>query len=104
MLNSSLSVQAGRPQSHSQIGWEIFTNRVIEIINDELEEIIFLLWGSSAQKKGSIINPQKHHILKTTHPSPLSAHRGFLGCGHFSQVNSILKAAGEKNIDWQIKD
>ena len=100
LLNNVLTVEARRAASHQEKGWEFFTDRVIEVINEHKENIIFLLWGSAAQKKGSVIDPLRHHVLKAPHPSPLSAHRGFLGCGHFSKTNDILKGLGREPIDW----
>jgi len=102
LLNASLTVEAGKPQSHANIGWEKFTDKVIKILNDEKEGLIFLLWGSPAQRKGAIINPARHHILKAPHPSPLSANRGFFGCNHFSKTNSLLRKMGKKEIDWSL--
>jgi uracil-DNA glycosylase len=104
LLNACLTVEAGKPQSHSQIGWNIFTDRVIQELNQRKEGLVFLLWGSPAQKKGSIIDTQRHHVLKTVHPSPLSAHRGFFGCRHFSRTNEILRSQGLKEIDWSLPD
>lgn len=102
LLNAVLSVESGKPQSHSSIGWERFTDRVIKEINDRKEGIVFLLWGASAQKKGAMIDRTKHTVLETVHPSPLSAHRGFLGSKHFSKTNAILKNLGKKEIDWSL--
>lgn len=102
LLNTVLTVEAGKPQSHANIGWETFTDKVIQTLNDEKEGLIFLLWGSPAQRKGQIIDIRKHHILKSVHPSPLSAHRGFLGCKHFSKTNQILREQGKAEIDWQL--
>jgi len=103
MLNAVLTVVAGQPQSHAKIGWEQFTNKVIQSLNDRREGLIFLLWGSQAQKKGEMIDPTRHYILKSSHPSPLSAHRGFLGCGHFSKVNELLQKQGKDEIEWGSK-
>ena len=100
LLNTVLTVEAGKAHSHARLGWETFTDRVIDAINTHREGVVFLLWGSHAQKKGSIIDAQRHHVLKAPHPSPLSAHRGFLGCRHFSQTNALLSKAGETPIDW----
>lgn len=100
LLNTVLTVEAGKAHSHARLGWETFTDRVIDVINTHREGVVFLLWGSHAQKKGSIIDAQRHHVLKAPHPSPLSAHRGFLGCRHFSQTNALLSKAGETPIDW----
>lgn len=102
LLNTSLTVEAGKPQSHANIGWENFTDQVIKILNDEKEGLIFFLWGAPAQRKGAIIDPARHYILKAAHPSPLSAHRGFLGCKHFSQANNLLKKMGKNEIDWRL--
>src|SRR5471030_1185664 len=101
LLNTVLTVEAGKAHSHASLGWETFTDKVIEILNDSREGIVFLLWGSHAQKKGAIIDPARHHVLKAPHPSPLSAHRGFLGCHHFSQANAFLAQQGQPGIDWQ---
>lgn len=102
LLNTVLSVEAGKAHSHADIGWETFTNKVIQTLNDHKENLVFLLWGSHAQKKGQIIDPRKHCILKAPHPSPLSAHRGFLGCRHFSKTNAFLEKMGEMSIDWTL--
>lgn len=101
LLNTVLTVQAGRAHSHANLGWETFTDRVIEAINQRREGVVFLLWGSHAQKKGSIIDRQRHCVLTSPHPSPLSAHRGFLGCGHFLKANEYLVSRGESAINWQ---
>lgn len=100
LLNTVLTVDAGKAHSHARLGWETFTDTVIDAINTHREGVVFLLWGSHAQKKGSIIDAQRHHVLKAPHPSPLSAHRGFFGCRHFSQTNALLSQAGETPIDW----
>ena len=102
LLNSVLTVEAGRAAAHQGRGWETFTDRVIAVINEQLSGVVFLLWGSYAQKKGRFIDQQKHRVLKTSHPSPLSAYRGFLGCGHFSAANQYLKDNGRGEIDWQL--
>jgi len=102
LLNAVLSVEAGQAHSHANIGWETFTDRVIEAVNQHRQGVVFLLWGSQAQRKGRIIDPQRHYILKAPHPSPLSAHRGFFGCRHFSKTNEILKSQGLDPIDWQL--
>lgn len=104
LLNSSLTVRDGLANSHRNIGWEIFTNTVTEKLNKREEPIVFLLWGSNAKEKEQLITNPKHYILKTVHPSPLSAHRGFFGCGHFKRTNEILKSLGKTEIDWQIED
>ncbi|HBV40237.1 MAG TPA: uracil-DNA glycosylase [Erwinia sp.] len=100
LLNTVLTVEAGKAHSHARFGWETFTDRVIAVINEHRENVVFLLWGSHAQKKGSIIDRQRHHVLQAPHPSPLSAHRGFFGCGHFSKTNEWLEQHGEHPIDW----
>lgn len=101
LLNTVLTVQAGQAHSHAKIGWTTFTDHVIEAINKNLSGVVFLLWGSPAQKKGQFIDRAKHHVLTTVHPSPLSAHRGFLGCKHFSKANELIKQQGKVPIDWQ---
>ncbi|QIB64492.1 uracil-DNA glycosylase [Kineobactrum salinum] len=102
LLNSVLSVECGLAASHQRRGWEQFTDRVIEVVNRQRDGVVFMLWGSYAQRKGSIIDTHRHCVLRSTHPSPLSAHRGFLGCGHFSAANDYLRARGETPIDWQL--
>lgn len=101
LLNTVLTVEAGKAHSHAKLGWETFTDTVISAINEHREGVVFLLWGSHAQKKGSIIDRQRHHVLQAPHPSPLSAHRGFFGSAPFSQTNELLVKQGEKPIDWQ---
>ncbi|PIK35447.1 putative uracil-DNA glycosylase [Apostichopus japonicus] len=100
LLNAVLTVRAHTPNSHKDKGWEKFTDAVINWLNKNQEKIVFMLWGSYAQKKGAIINTKRHCVLKSTHPSPLSAYRGFLGCGHFSKANEYLQKSGKKPIDW----
>ncbi|MCB5225496.1 uracil-DNA glycosylase [Alishewanella sp. 16-MA] len=100
LLNTVLTVEANSPNSHQKLGWEMFTDFVIQQISAHSEQVVFLLWGSHAQKKARLIDAQRHHILTAPHPSPLSAHRGFFGCGHFLQTNSLLKAAGKTPINW----
>lgn len=102
LLNTVLTVEAGKAHSHAKSGWERFTDKVIEVLNAEREGLIFLLWGSHAQKKGQFIDKTKHHVLTSVHPSPLSAHRGFLGCQHFSKTNELLLQLGKAAIDWQV--
>jgi uracil-DNA glycosylase len=102
LLNSVLSVQEGRAASHQGKGWEQFTDKIIEILNRESENLVFMLWGAYAQKKGQSIDKQRHLVLSAAHPSPLSAHRGFLGCKHFSQANAYFQSLGQADIDWQI--
>ncbi|MFI4853254.1 MAG: uracil-DNA glycosylase [Candidatus Makana argininalis] len=101
LLNSILTVEHKKPHSHSNIGWEVFTDLIIKIINYHFTGIIFLLWGLYAQKKIKFINTDKHFILKTYHPSPLSVHYGFSGCNHFSKTNFILKKNIKKPINWK---
>ena len=104
LLNTSLTVAAGKAGSHRKIGWERFTDAVIKRLSSHGRPgIIFLLWGAFAEKKEKLIDSERHHILKAPHPSPLSAYRGFIGCGHFSKVNEILKAQGEFPIDWSLQ-
>ncbi len=102
LLNATLSVEAGKAGSHQKRGWETFTDKVIEALNDSRQHLVFLLWGSYAQKKGAFIDTEKHLVLKAPHPSPLSAHRGFLGCRHFSQANAYLQSNKITAIDWSI--
>ena len=85
-----LTVERGRPESHKGKGWEGFTDAVVDQLNRERENLVFLLWGSYAQAKGKLVDPRRHLVLKAPHPSPLSAHRGFFGCGHFSKTNNWL--------------
>lgn len=100
LLNAVLTVERQKAGSHQGKGWETFTDRVIEVISDKRESCVFLLWGSYAQKKGSFIDRNRHLVLTAPHPSPLSAHRGFFGCRHFSQCNDYLRAKGKTPIDW----
>ncbi|WP_317929388.1 uracil-DNA glycosylase [Halioxenophilus sp. WMMB6] len=103
LLNATLSVEAGKAGSHQNKGWERFTDRVVHLLNDEREHLVFILWGSYAQKKGQFIDRNKHLVLQSPHPSPLSAHRGFFGCRHFTQANAYLSEHGLTPIDWQIR-
>ena len=100
LLNTTLTVEAGKPKSHFGLGWEVFTDTVIKHISDNFEGIVFLLWGSPAIAKSNLIDKNKHFILTAPHPSPLSAYRGFFGCKHFSKTNEILKKEGKKEIVW----
>jgi len=100
LLNATLTVQAHLAGSHQGKGWETFTDAVIRKLADEKEHIVFMLWGSYAQKKGAVIDSNRHLVLKSVHPSPLSAYRGFIGNSHFSLANSYLKEKGLKEIDW----
>lgn len=100
LLNATLTVKANCPGSHQNKGWETFTDAVIKKISDEKEGIVFLLWGAYAQKKGEMIDRNKHLVLMSAHPSPFSADRGFFGCRHFSKANAYLKTKGKGEIDW----
>lgn len=102
LLNASLTVRAQEPMSHSRIGWHQFTDAAIQKISDEREHVVFLLWGKFAQQKTSLIDERKHLVLKAAHPSPLSAHNGFLGCHHFSKTNQYLMKHGIHPIDWAL--
>jgi uracil-DNA glycosylase len=102
LINSVLTVEEGRAASHQGKGWEMFTDKAISELNEEREGIVFMLWGSYAHKKGEVIDANKHLVLKAPHPSPLSAHRGFLGCRHFSKANAYLASQGKSQIDWRL--
>lgn len=102
LLNTVLTVRAHQAHSHANWGWETFTDRVIEQLNQHRTGLVFMLWGSHAQKKGAMIDRSRHLVLTAPHPSPLSAYRGFLGCRHFSRANQYLRERGEREIDWQI--
>ncbi|MCG7535327.1 uracil-DNA glycosylase [Pseudoalteromonas sp. OOF1S-7] len=102
LLNTVLTVEQGQAHSHKHLGWERFTDAVIAQLNQHSEGVIFLLWGAHAQKKGKAIDQQRHHVLHAPHPSPLSAHRGFFGCQHFSQTNTLLQSMGKTPINWQV--
>ena len=102
LLNSVLTVERGKPESHKGKGWEGFTDAVVDHLNREREDLVFLLWGSYAQAKGKLVDGRRHLVLKAPHPSPLSAHRGFFGCGHFSKVNKWLGDHGLTPIDWAL--
>lgn len=102
LLNSVLTVEQGQAASHQGRGWEQFTDTVISQLNNGRENLVFLLWGSYAQKKGQFIDKRRHLVLTAPHPSPLSAHRGFLGCGHFSRANKYLVSHGSEAIDWSV--
>jgi len=102
LLNAVLTVEAEKAGSHANKGWETFTDRVIRELNDRREHIVFLLWGSYAQKKAGFVDRARHLVLEAPHPSPLSAHRGFLGCHHFSKTNNYLKSQGISPIDWSL--
>lgn len=102
LLNAVLTVEQGRANAHQGRGWEIFTDACIAHLNRDREGLVFLLWGSYAQKKGQLIDRKKHLVLEAPHPSPLSAHRGFFGCKHFSKTNDYLRQHGETEIDWAL--
>ena len=104
LLNAVLTVEAGQAASHQKQGWETFTDQAIEQLNRDRDGLVFLLWGSHAQKKGHLIDRQRHCVLTAPHPSPLSAHRGFLGCGHFSRANQYLLQQGKTAIDWSVPE
>ena len=104
MLNTVLTVRAGAANSHKGHGWEQFTDAIIQAVNAKDEPVVYMLWGSPAQTKIPMLNNPKHLILKTVHPSPLSAYRGFFGCKHFSQCNDFLTSHGLEPIDWQIEN
>lgn len=102
LLNAVLTVEAGKAASHQGRGWEQFTDRIIELLNEQRQDLVFLLWGSHAQRKGRIIDRQRHLVLQSPHPSPLSASRGFFGNKHFSQTNDWLQTRGRTPIDWRV--
>lgn len=102
LLNATLTVQAGNAGSHQKKGWERFTDKIISTVSQEKEGVVFLLWGNYAKAKQSLIDSGKHLILTAAHPSPFSAHYGFLGCRHFSRTNEYLQAQGKTPIDWRI--
>ncbi|XP_026575165.1 uracil-DNA glycosylase [Pseudonaja textilis] len=101
LLNAVLTVRAHQANSHRERGWERFTDAVVSWLNENLHGLVFMLWGAYAQKKGSSIDRKRHHVLQTAHPSPLSVHRGFFGCKHFSKTNEFLKKSGKPLIDWR---
>ncbi len=102
LLNATLTVEAAKAGSHQNKGWEAFTDTAIQALNDQREGLAFVLWGSYAQKKGAIIDTNKHLVIKSPHPSPLSAHRGFFGSKPFSQINAYLTQQGQTPINWQV--
>jgi len=102
LLNAVLTVEQGLAGSHQGKGWELFTDAVVDVLNRERSGLVFLLWGSYAQAKGKLVDRQRHRVLQAPHPSPLSAHRGFIGCGHFSEANRALQAQGHAPIDWSL--
>ena len=103
LLNAVLTVRAGAANSHRGLGWEIFTDRVITLLNEREKPIVFLLWGRNAKEKSALITNPRHLVLTGAHPSPLSAYNGFFGCRHFSKANAYLEKNGEEPIDWQIR-
>lgn len=104
LLNTSFTVRGGEANSHRKIGWEIFTDRIIELLNQREDPMVFILWGNNAIKKEELITNKNHHIIKSYHPSPLSASRGFFGTKPFSRTNDFLKSIGKEPIDWQIEN
>lgn len=103
LLNTSLTVRASMANSHSKIGWQIFTDKVIEILNKREDPVVFLLWGGNARQKKKLITNKNHLILECAHPSPLSAYNGFFGCGHFKKANEFLKSVGKEPVNWQLR-
>lgn len=104
LLNTVLTVRQGEPNSHKKIGWTIFTDKIIELLNDRSDPVIFVLWGKNAIDKLPLITNNNHYVLTAAHPSPLSASRGFLGCKHYSKINNILASIGKEPIDWKIPE
>ena len=104
MLNTVLTVEEGKPNSHANYGWQKFTDEIIKIVNTQSSPVVFLLWGRNAISKSKFIDKNKHLVLTSVHPSPLSAYAGFFGCKHFSKCNEFLKNHGIKPINWQIPD
>jgi uracil-DNA glycosylase len=104
LLNATLTVEQGNAGSHQGKGWEEFTDAVVQAINEQCENVVFLLWGSYAQRKGKVIDGSRHKVLRSAHPSPLSAHRGFAGNGHFVSVNETLQSQGQSPIDWALPE
>ena len=104
LLNTVLTVRSGEANSHKGMGWEIFTDKVIETLNNREKPIVFILWGANARRKKELITNPQHKILETAHPSPLSAYNGFFGCRHFSKTNEFLMSIGESEIDWTLDE
>jgi uracil-DNA glycosylase len=104
LLNSVLTVEMGQAASHRDKGWERFTDAVVRLVNDKREPVVFMLWGSYAQKKAAFVDTSKHLVLKAAHPSPLSAHSGFFGCRHFSRANAFFEERGLEPIDWALPE
>ena len=101
-MNAVLTVERSVAGSHQGKGWEAFTDRIVALLNEEREGVVFMLWGSYAQAKGKLLDRTRHLVLQAPHPSPLSAHRGFIGCGHFSTANKYLLSRGDAPIDWRL--
>ena len=104
LLNSVLTVEMGQAASHQGKGWERFTDAVIAQVNMRTEPVVFMLWGSYAQRKAAFVDAERHLVLKAPHPSPLSAHNGFFGCRHFSRANSFMESNGMRPIDWALPE
>ncbi len=104
LLNATLTVRARQAASHQRKGWETFTDRVIEVVNEKPERVVFILWGSSARRKADLVDRSRHVVIESPHPSPLSAHRGFFGSRPFSRANEALQEAGREPIDWRIPE
>lgn len=102
LLNAVLTVEDGKANAHQGKGWEQFTDRIIHIVNEEKENVVFILWGAYAQKKAAFVDRKKHFVIESVHPSPLSAHRGFFGTKPFSKTNDYLKSKGIKPVDWSL--
>lgn len=102
LLNTSLTVEQAKAGSHAKQGWQRFTDRIIELVNQQREHVVFMLWGAHARSKAELLDTRKHLLLTSAHPSPLSAYRGFLGNGHFSKCNKFLLQTGQTPIDWQL--
>lgn len=103
LLNAVLTVERGKPASHQNQGWEQFTDQIIKVTAEQRSHLVYLLWGKYAQQKGAVIDRKQHLVLTATHPSPFSAHRGFLGSQHFSKTNAYLQSHGDSPVDWQIQ-
>jgi len=104
LLNSVLTVEMGRAASHREKGWERFTDAVVQLVNARRDPVVFMLWGSYAQRKAAFVDASRHLVLKAPHPSPLSAHSGFFGCRHFSKANAFLEDRGQQPIDWALPE
>lgn len=104
LLNTSLTVERGIAGSHAKVGWQRLTDRIIEVVSETRPNVVFMLWGAHAQGKAKLIDATKHLMLKSVHPSPLSAHRGFIGNGHFSRANQFLTQHGVDPIDWRLPE